>query len=111
MLEDIYEITEEDDSGNNCIISKNKIEPIIKSRVKDFIVGFLFSTLYVLNAPKVVITEPPIKIPYKYSILYSGFVGEKTNQKKTPIKFHIQLFLLRLKFHIRLILPLAHLKF
>ena len=66
-----------DDSGNSCIISKNNTEPIIKSRDTDFIVGFLFSTLYVLNAPNAEINEPPIKTPYIYSI-FSGFVNEKT---------------------------------
>ena len=73
----IYWIIDEEDSGNSCIISKNRTEPIIKSRVIDFIVGFLFSTLYVLKAPNADINEPPIKIPYTLSIV-SGFENEKT---------------------------------
>ena len=79
----------DDDSGSNCIISKNSTEPIIKSRDIDFIVGFLFSTLYVLKAPNAEMSEPPIKIPYIVSIV-SGFVKEKTKLKKTPRDFHIQ---------------------
>ena len=47
--------------GNH--INDDNIEPIIKSRDIDFIVGFFSSRVYVLSAPKLDIIMPPINIP------------------------------------------------
>ena len=63
-------ITDCDESGRSCIIKTNSIEPIIKSRIIDFFVGCLFSSEYVLNAPREAISDPPKIIPIKRSFIF-----------------------------------------
>ena len=74
----------DEDSGNNCIIRTKSIEPIIKSRINDFIVGTFCSTVYDETAPRDDIKVPPKNTPRIYWFICSGRVLEKTTVKKTP---------------------------
>ena len=79
-----YCIKEDVDSGKSCKIIITMMAPMIKSRASDLKEGFFSSKKYVLPAPILEITTPPMIIPGTRAVVdILGVKKEKKGRRAT----------------------------